>query len=122
MFLLAKVVSVDVNDAGEVTAAKCFKRSTREVVYRHASTIIPLIEVTEEAPGSHQQGTERNPTGSDTGVLSPAGSDTGVPGSTDPGTGQPNPTATLERSRRNVRPSREAARSKISAWRADNLI
>ena len=42
-YSLGVVRDVDIGSLGEVTAAHIFKGGTREVVYRHASTIIPLL-------------------------------------------------------------------------------
>ena len=40
---MGRVLSVDTNELGEVTAAKVFKGDSREIVYRHATTLIPLL-------------------------------------------------------------------------------
>ena len=44
-FPMGRVHKVEVNSLGEVTAAHVFKGSTKELVYRHSSTLIPLISV-----------------------------------------------------------------------------
>ena len=44
-FPMPRVVSTEVNDLGEVTAARVFKGNSRETVYRHASSLIPLLSV-----------------------------------------------------------------------------
>ena len=43
MFPMGRVVSTEVNELGEVTAAVILKGSTRERVYRHSSSLIRLI-------------------------------------------------------------------------------
>ena len=42
-FPLGRVVDVDVNDLGEVTAARVLKGKTKEIVYRHVTSLILLI-------------------------------------------------------------------------------
>ena len=48
MYPLAKVISIETNDLGEVTAARLFKGGTRETVYRHASSLIPLLSLADK--------------------------------------------------------------------------
>ena len=43
MYPMGRVVSVEVNSIGEVTAAKIFKGDTKETVYRHVTSLILLI-------------------------------------------------------------------------------
>ena len=40
---LGRIISVDINRQGEVTAAKVKKADTNEIVYRHSTTLIPLL-------------------------------------------------------------------------------
>jgi len=44
---MARVISVESNELGEVTAARLIKGSTRETVYRHVTSLIPLLSVPE---------------------------------------------------------------------------
>jgi hypothetical protein len=46
---MGRVLQVDVNDLGETTAAQVLKGASREKVYRHASTIIPLLRADDSA-------------------------------------------------------------------------
>ena len=41
---LGKVMSIEQNDLGETTAARVLKGSSRETVYRHSSSLIPLLQ------------------------------------------------------------------------------
>ena len=38
------IKSVETNDLNEVTAAKVLKGDTKEIVYRHSSSLVPLLE------------------------------------------------------------------------------
>ena len=40
---MGRVLSVEKNSLGEVTAARIRKGDTREIVYRHSTTLIPLL-------------------------------------------------------------------------------
>ena len=40
---MGRILSVKINDLGEVTGAEVFKGNTREVVKRHSSVLIPLL-------------------------------------------------------------------------------
>ena len=44
VYPLGRVISTEINDLGEVTSAKVFKGDRREVVYRHSSSLIPLLQ------------------------------------------------------------------------------
>ena len=104
VFPMARVVSVETNEAGEVTAARVFKGSTRETVYRHVTSLIPILQADSAAKSSES--------------IVPIASHS-TRGKSRPAAESPPPSETPPRS---VRLSREAARSKISAWRAENLI
>ena len=43
VYPLGKILSVETNTQGEVTAAKILKGSTGETVYRHVTSLIPLV-------------------------------------------------------------------------------
>ena len=44
---MAIIRKINVNDLGEITSVLAFKGSTRELVHRHSSSIIPLLTNTE---------------------------------------------------------------------------
>ena len=52
---MGRVLEVDTNSIGEVTAAKVLKGDTRETVYRHATSLIPLIAVENLVPIPSEQ-------------------------------------------------------------------
>ena len=104
VFPMARVVSVETNEAGEVTAARVFKGSTRETVYRHVTSLIPLLQTNSAVRSSEPIVPDAN---QPTRGKSQTAAESPPPSETPP---------------RSVRLSREAARSKISAWRAENLI
>ena len=57
-FCMGRIRKVIVNDLGEVTNAVVMKGKTRELLKRHASTLIPILEVKEtmtETPKDLQQ-------------------------------------------------------------------
>jgi len=43
LYPMGRVLDVEINDLGEVTAAHVMKGATREKVYRHATSLIPLL-------------------------------------------------------------------------------
>ena len=45
---MGRIVGVEENNLGEVTSARVIKGGTREVVYRHATSIIPLMSLEDE--------------------------------------------------------------------------
>ena len=44
---MGRILNVEVNTLGEVTSARVFKGDTREIVYRHSTSLIPILSVNE---------------------------------------------------------------------------